>query len=208
MRFALPACRVVMGGPHVAEVPGEALGRDGGPRHADSVALGEADETWPRIVEDAAAGRLKAHCHQPRETSHIIPIESGRGSPYGCDFCMVGFFGDSIRYRSNQSIVNEMLRLKARAQRTQGKIVVFFVDDNFAINVKRTAAALFSPCQSMLPRRSLDGSLWPQRAPSDGGVEFLDQVAAALASAWPCRGGSKVKPVAERKSGVGLRSFT
>ena len=50
---------VVMGGPHVTEVPGEALGRDGGPRHADAVALGEADETWPRIVGDAAAGRLK-----------------------------------------------------------------------------------------------------------------------------------------------------
>ena len=157
---------VVMGGPHVTEVPGEALGREGGPRHADAVALGEADETWPRIVDDAAAGRLKevyapvdafgqerkpdlqnypeipwesidiaqfnripgffrsimAHFHQPWETFHIIPIESGRGCPYGCDFCTVtGFFGDSIRYRSNQSIVNEMLRLKARAQRTRGK---------------------------------------------------------------------------------------
>jgi len=178
---------VVMGGPHVTEVPGEALGRDGCPRHADAVALGEADETWPRIVEDAAAGRLKeiyapvdafgqerkpdlqnypeipwesidisqfnripgffrsimAHFHQPWETFHIIPIESGRGCPYGCDFCTVtGFFGDSIRYRSNQSIVNEMLRLKARAQRTRGKIAVFFVDDNFAINVKRTKALL------------------------------------------------------------------
>ena len=31
---------VVMGGPHVTEVPDEPLGRDGGPRHADSVALG------------------------------------------------------------------------------------------------------------------------------------------------------------------------
>ena len=50
---------VVMGGPHVTEVPDEALGRDGGPRHADAVALGEADETWPRIVEDAARGALK-----------------------------------------------------------------------------------------------------------------------------------------------------
>ena len=50
---------VVMGGPHVTEVPDEALGRDGGPRHADAVALGEADETWPRIVEDAARGQLK-----------------------------------------------------------------------------------------------------------------------------------------------------
>ena len=179
--------RVVMGGPHVTETPAEALGREGGPRHADAVALGEADETWPRIVEDAAAGRLK-ETYTPTdafgqerkpslgnypeipwesmdldqfnripgflraimrrfqctwETFHIIPIESGRGCPYGCDFCTVtGFFGDSIRFRSNQSIVDEMLRLKARAQRTRGKIAVFFVDDNFAINVKRTKALL------------------------------------------------------------------
>src|SRR5437764_15086594 len=51
---------VVMGGPHVTEVPDEALGRNGGPRHADAVALGEADETWPQIVTDAARGQLKA----------------------------------------------------------------------------------------------------------------------------------------------------
>ena len=178
---------VVMGGPHVTEVPGEALGRDGGPRHADAVALGEADETWPLIVEDAARGALKETYspvdalgkeHKPTlaeypnipwesldldqfnripnavravmrhfewkwETFHIIPIESGRGCPYGCEFCTVtGFFGDSIRFRSNQSIVDEMLRIKARARRTQGQIAVFFVDDNFAINVKRTKALL------------------------------------------------------------------
>ena len=41
---------VVMGGPHVTEMPDEALGRDGGKRHADAVALGEADETWLRSV--------------------------------------------------------------------------------------------------------------------------------------------------------------
>ena len=51
--------KVVMGGPHVTEMADEALGRDGGPRHADAVALGEADETWPRIVEDAVRGVLK-----------------------------------------------------------------------------------------------------------------------------------------------------
>jgi radical SAM superfamily enzyme YgiQ (UPF0313 family) len=178
---------VVMGGPHVTEVPDEALGRDGGPRHADAIALGEADETWPQIVEDAARGQLKEtyapvdalgqehkpslgnypaipwesidiaqfnripsalrrvmkHFRVPWETFHIIPIESGRGCPYGCDFCTVtGFFGDSIRFRSNRSIVDEMLRLKARSARTQGKIAVFFVDDNFAINVKRTKSLL------------------------------------------------------------------
>ena len=46
--------KVVMGGPHVTECYDEALGRDGGPRHADAVALGEADATWPHIVRDAA----------------------------------------------------------------------------------------------------------------------------------------------------------
>src|ERR1700731_3822 len=50
---------VVMGGPHVPELADEGLGRDGGPRHADAVALGEADETWPQIVNDAACGQLK-----------------------------------------------------------------------------------------------------------------------------------------------------
>jgi radical SAM superfamily enzyme YgiQ (UPF0313 family) len=77
------------------------------------------------------------------ETFHIIPIESGRGCPYGCEFCTVtGFFGDSIRFRSNQSIVDELLRLKQRARKSRGKIAVFFVDDNFAINVKRTKSLL------------------------------------------------------------------
>src|SRR5688500_10501178 len=50
---------VVMGGPHVTECADEALGRNGGPRHADAVALGEADATWPKIVTDAANGELK-----------------------------------------------------------------------------------------------------------------------------------------------------
>src|SRR5579863_8826983 len=51
--------KVVMGGPHVTEEFAEALGHNGGPRHADAVALGEADETWPKIVADAARGELK-----------------------------------------------------------------------------------------------------------------------------------------------------
>src|SRR5712672_4028040 len=50
--------KVVMGGPHVTEMADEALGRSGEPRHADAVALGEADETWPKIVHDAANNAL------------------------------------------------------------------------------------------------------------------------------------------------------
>jgi radical SAM superfamily enzyme YgiQ (UPF0313 family) len=179
--------RVVMGGPHVTEMADEALGRDGGPRHADAVALGEADATWPRIVHDAAHGQLK-EVYEPVDafgqeskpslkeypvipwetidlkqfnlipraltktlgkigegwgSFRIVPVESGRGCPYGCEFCTVtGFFGDSIRFRTNESVVNELLMLKARAREEKGQIAVFFIDDNFAINIKRTKSLL------------------------------------------------------------------
>src|SRR5436305_1936502 len=176
-----------MGGPHVTETPDEALGRNGEPRHADALALGEADETWPVIVQDAARGQLKEiytptdafgmerkpslqdypaipwdsldlqqfnripgflrllmrSMGVPWETFHIVPIESGRGCPYGCEFCTVtGFFGDSIRFRSNESVIEELLRLKKRARNEKGQVAVFFIDDNLAINKKRLKGLL------------------------------------------------------------------
>src|SRR5690349_19113 len=60
--------KVVFGGPHVTEVPDEPLGRTEEPRHADAVALGEADFTWPRIVADAEAGHLK-EIYQPGDVN-------------------------------------------------------------------------------------------------------------------------------------------
>jgi len=179
---------VVMGGPHVTECADEALGKDGGPRHADAVALGEADDYWADIVEDAARGQLKEtyqpkldpkgndvkpglqeYPHIPWETLDleqfslvpkflrpmmsklgegwgkffVVPIETGRGCPYGCEFCTVtGFFGDSIRFRTNESVVEELLRLKTRAKAERGQIAVFFIDDNLAINKKRLKSLL------------------------------------------------------------------
>lgn len=179
---------VVIGGPHVTECPDEALGRNGGPRHADAVALGEADETWPLIVADAAKGELKEiytprldangkdikpslhqYPHIPWESLDldqfslmpkflapivsrfgkgwskvfVVPMETGRGCPYGCEFCTVtGFFGDSIRFRTNESVIEELLRLKARARKENSRIVVFLIDDNLAINKKRLKGLL------------------------------------------------------------------
>ena len=181
---------VVMGGPHVSELPEEALGSGGGHRHADSVALGEADQIWPTIVADAAAGalqetyvalnaagdadkpsladypeipwdrmdlgqfnlirhfpkwarRMLSHVGMSWQTFHLFPVETGRGCPYGCEFCTVtGFFGDSIRFRTNDSVVNELLKLKSLAKRQKGKIAVFFIDDNLAVNPKRTKSLL------------------------------------------------------------------
>src|SRR5260370_34070616 len=179
--------KVVMVGPHVTEMADEALGRDGGARHADAVALGEADDTWPKIVNDAANGALK-DIYAPVDsfgqeqkpslqsyppipwdtidldqfnivpklatpmlrklgagwgTFRIIPVESGRGCPYGRELCaLTGFFGDSIRFRTNKSVVDELLLLRSRARSERGPIAVFFIDDKFSINIKRTKSLL------------------------------------------------------------------
>ena len=54
--------KVVMGGPHVTEVPDEPIGRTEEPRHADAVALGEADYLWPQIVRAGRAERSLQTC--------------------------------------------------------------------------------------------------------------------------------------------------
>src|SRR5688572_18726886 len=181
---------IVMGGPHVTEVPKEPLGLTGHPKYADTVVLGEADDTWPIVVRDAARGQLK-EVYQPATADgkdikptlkeyasvqwdkidlslfnlmrfvpapakkllkklgvfyddiYVIPMESGRGCPYGCEFCTVtGFFGDQIRFRENENVIEELLRLKAMARQKNALVNVFFIDDNFAINRNRTKSLL------------------------------------------------------------------
>jgi len=89
------------------------------------------------------ARRLLSLAGMTWQSFHMLPIESGRGCPYGCEFCTVtGFFGDSIRFRSNASVVGELLRLKQLEKSQKGRIAVFFIDDNFAINPRRTKSLL------------------------------------------------------------------
>ncbi len=182
---AVSAVPIVMGGPHVTAEPEEPLGGEGRPRHADSVVLGEADELWPVVVADAAAGRLQPRyggalangegswpllddypiirwdrmdlsqfdlmrfvpgavnrvLHRlkiPIDKIYIFPVESGRGCPYGCEFCSVtGFFGSRTRFRPVENVVEELLLVQTVAKRDGAQAIVFFVDDNFAINRER-----------------------------------------------------------------------
>ncbi len=79
----------------------------------------------------------------PYEKAYMIPVESGRGCPYGCEFCTVtGFFGSHLRFRSNESVIAELLALKRIAVRDRALVNVFFIDDNFAIRRERTKSLL------------------------------------------------------------------
>ena len=44
---------VVIGGPHATALPEEAA------RHADAVVVGEAEDTWPHVLDDARRGKLE-----------------------------------------------------------------------------------------------------------------------------------------------------
>jgi radical SAM superfamily enzyme YgiQ (UPF0313 family) len=62
-----------------------------------------------------------------------IPVLTSRGCPFDCSFCSVtGMFGRKYRFRSTENIIAELRQYSG--QRT----MVFFYDDNFAADPKRT----------------------------------------------------------------------
>ncbi len=149
--------KVVMGGYHVSLLPEEAL------EHCDSVCIGEADLLWPRIVEDARAGRLQSTyqadqlvdlAELPRPRRDLSPkkyraqnmVQTSRGCPFNCDFCsVVKFFGHRYRFRPVQDVIEEIADLKSQGELKDN--MVFFVDDNIVGN-KRRAKELF---QALIP---------------------------------------------------------
>ena len=92
---------VVLGGPHVTLIPDDAA------PHADAVVVGYAEETWPELLRDFAAGRMRPRYVQspflklenlpfPRRdmmqkgsylTTHVF--EATRGCVHSCEFCVV-----------------------------------------------------------------------------------------------------------------------
>jgi radical SAM superfamily enzyme YgiQ (UPF0313 family) len=118
---------VVLGGIHATAVPEEAK------EHADSVVIGEAEETWPHLIEDARTGSLKPFYQQegytelskmPIPRRDILPkrgylpldvVQVSRGCPFRCEFCTVQkFFGEAHRVRPISDVVNEVRRLPHR----------------------------------------------------------------------------------------------
>ncbi len=65
----------------------------------------------------------------------IIPVITSRGCPYHCKFCSVTpMFGRRYRFRSSQLIIDEIKQYPDSH--------IFFYDDNFAANRKRTKELL------------------------------------------------------------------
>jgi radical SAM superfamily enzyme YgiQ (UPF0313 family) len=134
---------VVMGGFHAMLMPDEVA------QYADAVVTGEAEELWPKVIDDARHGRLQKLYKQAGRPSlenlrpdrkifrgkRYLPIglvEAGRGCHFKCDFCAVQtVFNATQTRRPIDRILSEIESIK------HDRKLFFFVDDNITSNLEK-----------------------------------------------------------------------
>jgi len=84
----------------------------------------------------------------------VTPIMTSRGCPYDCEFCSVSnMFGRQYRFRSPEKTLTELENHKRIIKENKIKDQndwVFFYDDNFSINRKRTKELLKAMIEAKL----------------------------------------------------------
>lgn len=137
--FKSRGATVVLGGVHATLMPDEAL------EHVDCVVRGYADETWPVLLRDFAAGRLRRVYEAPTKTDanligtparqHVKrrgyiacnTVEMSRGCNKRCDYC--------VTHRLNPTYVTKRIdRVIGEIRSLPGKLVTF-LDPNVIGNV-------------------------------------------------------------------------
>jgi len=147
----------ILGGVHGSVLTEEATS------HFDSVVVGEADEIWPKVLDDFSKGCLEPiyrpelpktlnfsycrnisrinRCHSVKHPTlgvNLALLQAQRGCPRGCDYCSVtSFSGNIVRTRDIDSVLEDVEREKAN-----GADYFFFIDDNIIGN-KHYAKVLF-----------------------------------------------------------------
>lgn len=171
---------VVLGGPHVTLLPEEAQS------HADVIFVGEAEETWPRFLQDFETGQIASRYEASspptleeaplarKELFHRRDLTAGRlfatrGCLHGCDFCaLTVMYQRKVRKRPVASVAAEYASFP-------GKVIIFW-DGNLG-NDREYAKALF---RAIAPYRKWWSSQVSIEVGSD--EEFLE---------WAARSGCK-----------------
>jgi len=146
---------VVAGGYHPTFRPEEAAA------HFDAVVAGEAEGSWPEVLEDIEAGRLRKIYRRPgpcdpseipvprreltdrtaRHYATVHAVETGRGCSHACRYCSItAFHGGRHRSRPLDRVLDELEGVPRD---------FMFVDDNI-VRDPEYARALF---RAMAPLR-------------------------------------------------------
>lgn len=175
-RFRARNVTVLMGGPHATFYFEEMA------EHADAVCIGEGEEIFPRMLEDAAAGRLlrfyrrdtaaslagmptpRWNLLNPRHYVFYRPfvIQQSRGCPYTCDFCAERRLNGDYSYRDRpvEEVVEEIKRC--------GGHHIFFAASQFVGKKARTMELM----EALIPLKVRWSALFSPRFGLD--TKFLD----------------------------------
>ena len=132
---------VVMGGFHASLCPDEVA------TYADAVVVGEAEQLWERVIDDARHGTLQKFYRsegraglgglkpdrsifQGKRYLKVGLVEAGRGCHFKCDFCAVQTVFNSTQTRRPADDILAELRAMKRDRK-----LIFFVDDNITSNL-------------------------------------------------------------------------
>jgi len=133
---------VVMGGFHATLCPEEVS------QYADAVVIGEAEEVWEKVLQDAERETLQPFYQTEERPSlnrtfpdrsiysdkNYMPlglIEATRGCQYSCDFCAIQtVYQQTQNWRPLDIITREIETIK-------NKPLLFFVDDNINSDLAR-----------------------------------------------------------------------
>lgn len=135
---------IVMGGFHASVMADEML------EYADSVIVGDAEDTWGRFLSDCEKGKPERKYISDETVSLEILDEDtsiyrhnyygigvyqiSRGCKFNCDFCSIKTMYRCVRRKSADMIAEELKRAKEK--------IIFFVDDNLFYD-KASALELF-----------------------------------------------------------------
>ena len=142
-RYRDAGVKTVIGGHHATVMPDEAA------RHCDAVVVGEAELTWPQVLEDFQNGCLGgiyradgrefnlANAPLPRfdllepERYNRITLQTQRGCPWRCDFCASSIM---MTKRYKLKPVEKVLREIRAIKEIWSRPFVEFADDNTFVN--------------------------------------------------------------------------
>ncbi|MDP2731483.1 MAG: cobalamin-dependent protein [Dehalococcoidales bacterium] len=137
-RFREKNIRVVLGGIHATILPDEAK------LYADSVVVGEAENLWPKLLDDFRHNRLSPIYASQQEVDlkespipryelleekpcKIVWVQATRGCPHDCSFCCASrVYGSKYRHKSIDQVIHEINKIR----QIKKHALIGFADDN------------------------------------------------------------------------------
>ncbi len=137
---------IVLGGFHASLLSDEARA------YGDVVIVGDAEDTWPRLIRDAMKANVQPEyissgesefssidinhsAFRGKKYQRLGLAQFSRGCRFGCDFCSVkAMYPGRVRRRDINHIVEEIRAIKEK--------IVFFIDDNLFVD-EEAAIELF-----------------------------------------------------------------